>query len=209
MAFTTCKATLKYSLRRGQIPKQCTYKACNGSDFCGKHRNFIVNESSNDEPYPDYDLSYAATETCIVFPDVPDDTHCCICMDIVNNNSLFTLTLCKHYYHTECIDKWQKRSDDCPYCRASLTTGKKQTEQNRNNNRRNFILSEQPRRRQNTLYLPIPTQNRQNEINSIQNITHLRDTSIRGSYSHGYFTALYNSVVDNILYQRSLVALPV
>ena len=72
MAFTTYKAILKYSMRRGQIPKQCTYKSCNGSDFCGKHRNFIVNESRND-------LSYPATEPCIVFLDVPDDTHCCIC----------------------------------------------------------------------------------------------------------------------------------
>lgn len=47
--------------------------------------------------------------------DVPPDTVCSICLEIVEIDSIAKLK-CNHYYHVSCIKAWQKIKSTCPYC---------------------------------------------------------------------------------------------
>jgi|UniRef100_A0A6C0BRX7 hypothetical protein len=113
-----CKATLKCSMKRGQTPKLCSYRAMNGSDYCGKHCKFAVSSS---------------------LPPSPENAECCICMEDITHTIPFTCTPCKHYFHTSCLNRWKSQSNNCPCCRKSLFTGQNQTDSDRLNARMNNI----------------------------------------------------------------------
>lgn len=42
---------------------------------------------------------------------------CPVCFDEISCKQQHT-TVCKHYFHKECIQTWFQRSDDCPVCRT-------------------------------------------------------------------------------------------
>ena len=42
---------------------------------------------------------------------------CCICYDIITDQE--GILSCDHIFHKECIEKWFKRSHQCPLCRKS------------------------------------------------------------------------------------------
>jgi hypothetical protein len=46
-----------------------------------------------------------------------DTTECSICYDSVNNGSSF-LTMCNHVFCKKCFNKWTRKNDSCPLCRA-------------------------------------------------------------------------------------------
>jgi len=189
--FRRCNATLQCSLKRGKTPIQCSFRArtSEGSDFCGRHRNFV---STAPPPPP------------------PDNTDCSICMDAISGSrTRFTMTPCKHYYHTQCLNKWKARSNRCPCCRALMSTGLNQTERDRQIASHNFIPPEeltntrisplftaQPRPR----LTPRPQVHRPPRHGFTVDIHHvrfMRDTVERGSYEHGYYSAMYQSMQVN------------
>ena len=66
----------------------------------------------------------------------PQDTDCSICMEKISKD--FILTKCNHYFHKACLEQWEARSIQCPYCRSSLITGKPLTREEQDRQRRNF-----------------------------------------------------------------------
>ena len=44
--------------------------------------------------------------------------NCSICFDEITGKGQTKLN-CNHVFHEECIDKWFKRSHQCPLCRKS------------------------------------------------------------------------------------------
>ena len=122
-----CKATLKCSMKHGQTPKLCSYRAMNDSDYCGKHCKFVV--SSSLPPLPPHPPH----------PPPPESTECCICIEDITHTIPFTCTPCKHYFHTSCLNRWKSQSNNCPCCRKSISTGQNQTDSDRLNTRMNNI----------------------------------------------------------------------
>lgn len=53
-----------------------------------------------------------------------DEKNCCICLDSIQKKSEFIL--CKsnnftgHFFHKRCINRWKKRSSECPICRQPV-----------------------------------------------------------------------------------------
>lgn len=46
---------------------------------------------------------------------------CCICLGIFQEgDKVKLLPECKHYYHSECVDRWLSTHTSCPLCRASI-----------------------------------------------------------------------------------------
>lgn len=45
---------------------------------------------------------------------------CVICKEFFLPNSEMCVTMCGHFYHQLCIDKWRDRSGSCPQCRQKL-----------------------------------------------------------------------------------------
>lgn len=70
----------------------------------------------------------------------PQDTDCSICMEKISKD--FILTKCNHYFHKVCLEQWEARSIQCPYCRSSLITGKSLTREEQDRQRRNFTPQE-------------------------------------------------------------------
>lgn len=220
--FRCCNATLQCSLKRGRTPRQCSYRAKEGSEFCGRHHNFVGQLWS---------VASAASATPPPPPPPPmtpppDDTDCSICMDEISTGTPFTLTPCKHYYHTECLNRWKYRSNRCPCCRASLTTGENQTERDRQIATHNYIPPDlttsmfnftpfSPRATSSNVPTPPPSRSRPHwntrpqaaryppqlyppsrrfELD-INQVRLMRDTVERGSYEHGYYSAMYQSML--------------
>lgn len=50
---------------------------------------------------------------------LPDEdiTECSICYESVNN-SASVLTMCNHVFCKKCFNKWTRKNDSCPLCRA-------------------------------------------------------------------------------------------
>lgn len=51
------------------------------------------------------------------------DTFCCICQDKTAEGESTTQMLCKHEFHTKCINKWFASSNCCPLCRDEAARG--------------------------------------------------------------------------------------
>jgi len=48
---------------------------------------------------------------------ITDDRSCAICMeDVLQNEEVFLP--CMHFYHSACINRWQRRQRTCPACRS-------------------------------------------------------------------------------------------
>lgn len=46
-------------------------------------------------------------------------TDCSICMDALCTEHI-TFTECKHFFHTNCLIKWNSLNRDCPLCRTKV-----------------------------------------------------------------------------------------
>lgn len=184
--FRRCNATLQCSLKRGQTPTQCSFRAKWGSEFCGRHRNFVATAPPLPPPPP-------------VAPP-PDNTDCSICMDAISGSRTpFTVTPCKHYFHTRCLNQWKARSNMCPCCRASLSTGLNQTNRDRQIATHNYIPPEVANTRIN--FTPFAARSNTfphgRFVLDTDQVRFMRDTVVRGSYEHGYYSAMYQSMLAN------------
>ena len=45
---------------------------------------------------------------------------CSICWGLMNPSNSKKLDNCTHVYHKKCIDKWKKKNNTCPQCRAQI-----------------------------------------------------------------------------------------
>jgi hypothetical protein len=45
-------------------------------------------------------------------------------LNFIFNNKVVIKTLCKHYYHKNCINKWVKKKNNCPLCRITFNNHK-------------------------------------------------------------------------------------
>jgi Ring finger domain len=56
--------------------------------------------------------------------------RCAVCIATVHNGDMVRqLLMCKHVFHTNCIDTWLPSHSTCPMCRADVKTGKLPSEQ--------------------------------------------------------------------------------
>jgi hypothetical protein len=47
---------------------------------------------------------------------------CTVCLNDFEENEEVKQLPCKHYFHTECIEKWLQQKDACPLCNAGIDT---------------------------------------------------------------------------------------
>ena len=45
---------------------------------------------------------------------------CSICIEKFTNNKKVCLTICNHYFCSECLEEWIKHTKNCPLCRTNL-----------------------------------------------------------------------------------------
>jgi hypothetical protein len=48
--------------------------------------------------------------------------RCTVCLNDFEENEEVKQLPCKHYFHTECIEKWLQQKDACPLCNAGIDT---------------------------------------------------------------------------------------
>lgn len=150
-----CTAFVKSSVQGSTTPRRCECKAKPGTLFCGRHSR----EKKEKEP--------------VIIVD--NNKECCICLENLIDKKC-TKTDCGHYFHTECLNKWKKWSDDCPLCRESMT-GKKQE-----------VHKQPPEIHQSEAITRLIGASR----NGMQALI---DSLPRNSYWRGYYTAIRNSLV--------------
>jgi hypothetical protein len=46
---------------------------------------------------------------------------CSICLDLYTTNTYVRTLPCAHMFHKKCVDKWLKKTFQCPYCRHAYT----------------------------------------------------------------------------------------
>nr|AHB08887.1 RING-H2 finger protein ATL2J [Suaeda glauca] len=64
------------------------------------------------------------------------DVECPICLSIfVQGEELKQLKICKHMFHTSCIDKWLSTHCNCPVCRGFVGNHAKHMKEKEVNNR--------------------------------------------------------------------------
>eukprot|EP00029_Vermamoeba_vermiformis_P001602 TRINITY_DN11796_c0_g1_i1.p1 TRINITY_DN11796_c0_g1~~TRINITY_DN11796_c0_g1_i1.p1 ORF type:complete len:245 (+),score=10.26 TRINITY_DN11796_c0_g1_i1:188-922(+) len=47
-------------------------------------------------------------------------SRCTVCLNDFEENEEVKQLPCKHYFHTECIEKWLQQRDACPLCNAAV-----------------------------------------------------------------------------------------
>lgn len=47
-------------------------------------------------------------------------SECAICLDNYNIGDKISILSCDHYYHTECLNEWLKKKEECPLCRIEI-----------------------------------------------------------------------------------------
>ena len=72
------------------------------------NENIVVN---NELDIKSEYFSDIGTETC---------QECTICYEKYKENSSVSILNCQHFFHTDCIKKWGKRSNTCPICREEI-----------------------------------------------------------------------------------------
>ena len=46
-------------------------------------------------------------------------TNCPICLDEFKESEYYRNLKCNHFFHKKCIDRWLKKENNCPMCRAN------------------------------------------------------------------------------------------
>ena len=50
-----------------------------------------------------------------------EDNKCAICLEYMKHTQLITKTNCGHNFHTDCLEDWKKKSNNCPLCRKNMS----------------------------------------------------------------------------------------
>jgi len=84
----------------------------------------ILWDIQTNDRYIDNENNYDLCDNCIFKNHLNNKTlliieKCSICLKNIYEND-FEKTLCKHYFHKECIDTWLLTKNSCPLCRYKL-----------------------------------------------------------------------------------------
>jgi len=55
------------------------------------------------------------------FEEEKTESTCLVCQDIIKTNSQVKKLLCKHLFHSKCINGWLKHKLKCPTCKHKVT----------------------------------------------------------------------------------------
>lgn len=93
-------------------------------DFKIEIENLLGFEMVN---YPNYSRTDGLSEKEIdklpryVYKNRTKSFKCCICINLIKfGDDLMEIELCHHKFHSNCLSKWLKRSNQCPICRSSV-----------------------------------------------------------------------------------------
>ena len=81
----------------------------------------IRHESMLDYVKVDYipGLSQVIGDNILTFPDDVEEDQCVICLESYKVNEKISILYCLHYYHSNCVEKWLSRVNNCPICRST------------------------------------------------------------------------------------------
>ncbi|CAD8140342.1 unnamed protein product [Paramecium pentaurelia] len=54
------------------------------------------------------------------FPGLSDDQCCPICLENYQQDHKIRVSYCTHFFHSDCLDLWIEKNENCPTCRSSL-----------------------------------------------------------------------------------------
>jgi hypothetical protein len=49
-----------------------------------------------------------------------NESKCVICQCDIEKDDFIKITLCYHFFHTECLEFWFTKHENCPMCRKVL-----------------------------------------------------------------------------------------
>ena len=77
------------------------------------HNNFIYDKNKF--------LSIRQTESTHYDPKL-ENNECSICLENFDETSiLYSGLICKHKFHSDCLNKWLLYNNTCPHCRIEIT----------------------------------------------------------------------------------------
>jgi hypothetical protein len=47
-------------------------------------------------------------------------TECIICLENYKKGDKISILSCDHYYHTDCLNEWLNKKEECPLCRIEI-----------------------------------------------------------------------------------------
>ena len=47
-------------------------------------------------------------------------SECSICLENYNKGDKISILSCGHYYHSECLNRWIEKKEECPLCRIEI-----------------------------------------------------------------------------------------
>ena len=47
-------------------------------------------------------------------------SECVICLENYKKEDKISILSCNHYYHTNCLNEWLKKKQECPLCRIEI-----------------------------------------------------------------------------------------
>lgn len=84
------------------VISRCDYPNCNhlaiNSKICVNHKYKFKPKKESSNPHPEHE--------------------CSICLNNINQNA--TALPCCHLFHSNCINEWRKRTNECPICRHQI-----------------------------------------------------------------------------------------
>lgn len=57
---------------------------------------------------------------CLTNEDIELEDECVICLEPFSENDIIRELGCSHFFHVECINDWETKSNTCPCCRETF-----------------------------------------------------------------------------------------
>ncbi|KAG6413087.1 hypothetical protein SASPL_125787 [Salvia splendens] len=71
------------------------------------------------EPLPDFDAFLPGVAYRVA--DSPNSSDCAICLEsFLEGESCREIPICRHLFHSNCVDRWIGRKPNCPVCRTRV-----------------------------------------------------------------------------------------
>ncbi|XP_057767217.1 RING-H2 finger protein ATL56-like [Salvia miltiorrhiza] len=71
------------------------------------------------DPEPDFEALLPGVAYCLA--DSPQASDCAICLDSFREgDNCRKIPICKHLFHSNCVDRWIGRKPNCPVCRTRV-----------------------------------------------------------------------------------------